>query len=175
VGLSGLSASRISGQSRQPLRRWLLGQLIAMLLVFVLTGLGLWAIGVPAALALALLAGFAEFIPLVGPVVAAIPALLIAPSGGLQPVMQHRLVSLPPAVTLFAVVGSGLLSGSLGVLLATARRGSSSSPSRSSACVRRSASRPICQAGKGVDRRAGPNAWARTLAVPHSLHPLTTC
>jgi predicted PurR-regulated permease PerM len=98
------------------------------------------AIGVPAALALALLAGFAEFIPLVGPVVAAIPALLIALSEGLQtafwtlllyvavqqvetnviqPVVQHRLVLLPPAVTLFAVVGFGLLFGSLGVLFAT--------------------------------------------------------
>jgi predicted PurR-regulated permease PerM len=122
------------------LRRWLLGQLIAMMLVFVLTGLGLWAIGLPAALALALLAGLAEFVPLIGPVVAAIPALLIAvaedwetalgtlllylaiqqvESNLIMPLVQHRVVSLPPAVALFAVVAFGLLFGSLGVLLAT--------------------------------------------------------
>ena len=98
------------------LRRWLLGQLIAMILVFVLTGLGLWAIGLPAALALALLAGLAEFVPLIGPIVAAVPALLIALSDGwqtavwtlvlylavqqvesnvIQPLVQHRVVSLP--------------------------------------------------------------------------------
>jgi predicted PurR-regulated permease PerM len=111
-----------------------------MMLVFVLTGLGLWAIGLPAALALALLAGLAEFVPLIGPVVAAIPALLIALAEGWQtalwtlllylaiqqvesnlimPLVQHRVVSLPPAVALFAVVAFGLLFGSLGVLFAT--------------------------------------------------------
>ena len=84
-----------------------------MVLVFVLTGLGLWAIGVPAALALALLAGLAEFVPIVGPIVAAAPALLIALSAGwqtalwtlllylaiqqvegtlIQPLVQHRVV-----------------------------------------------------------------------------------
>jgi predicted PurR-regulated permease PerM len=111
-----------------------------MMLVFVLTGLGLWAIGVPAALALALLAALAEFVPLVGPVVSAIPALLIALSDSWQtalgtlllyvaiqqiesnlimPLVQRRVVSIPPAVTLFAVVAFGLLFGSLGVLFAT--------------------------------------------------------
>jgi len=122
------------------LRRWLLGQLVAMLLVFVLTGLGLWAIGLPAALALALLAGLAEFVPLIGPIVAAIPALLIALADGwetalwtlllylaiqqlesnvITPLVQRQAVKLPPAVTLFAVVAFGLLFGWVGVLFAT--------------------------------------------------------
>ena len=126
--------------SGKALRRWLLGQLLAMMFVFVLTGLGLWAIGVPAALALALLAGLAEFVPIIGPVVSAIPALLIALAEGWQtalwtlflyvaiqqvesnlitPLVQHRVVSLPPAATLFALVAFGLLFGSLGVLFAT--------------------------------------------------------
>jgi predicted PurR-regulated permease PerM len=120
--------------------RWLLGQLLAMMFVFVLTGLGLRAIGVRAALALALLAGLAEFVPIIGPVVSAIPALLIALAEGWQtalwtlllylaiqqvesnlitPLVQHRVVSLPPAVALFALVAFGLLFGSLGVLFAT--------------------------------------------------------
>jgi predicted PurR-regulated permease PerM len=126
--------------SGKALRRWLLGQLLAMIFVFVLTGLGLWAIGLPAALALALLASLAEFVPIIGPIVAAIPALLIALAEGWQtalwtlllyvaiqqvesnlitPLVQHRVVSLPPAVTLFALVAFGLLFGSLGVLFAT--------------------------------------------------------
>ncbi len=122
------------------LRRWLLGQLIAMVLVSVLTGLGLWMIGVPAALALALLAGLAEFVPLIGPVIAAVPALLIGLSESFQtglwtlllyvavqqiesnaitPLIQSHVVALPPAVVLFAVVTFGLLFGLLGILFAT--------------------------------------------------------
>lgn len=122
------------------LRLWLLGQLVSMTFLFVLTGIGLWAIGVPAALALALLAGLAQFVPLIGPIVAAIPALLIALSEGWQmalwtlllyvaiqqvesnlitPLVQRQAVALAPAVTLFAVVAFGLLFGPLGLLFAT--------------------------------------------------------
>ena len=122
------------------LRRWLLGQLVAMLLVFLLTGVGLWLIGLPGALALALLAGLAEFVPLIGPIVAAIPALLIALAAGwetalwtlllyaavqqlesnvITPLVQRQAVELPPAVTVFAVVAFGLLFGWVGVLFAT--------------------------------------------------------
>jgi len=132
---AGRSRERIAGTldaSGEALRRWLLGQLVAMAFLFVLTGLGLWAIGVPAALALALLAGLAQFVPLIGPIVAAIPALLIALSEGWQialwtlllyvaiqqvesnvitPLVQRQAVSLPPAVTLFAVVAFGCCSG----------------------------------------------------------------
>jgi predicted PurR-regulated permease PerM len=140
---AGPSRERIAGTldaSGAALRLWLLGQLVAMAFLFVLTGLGLWAIGVPAALALALLAGLAQFVPLIGPIVAAVPALLIALSEGWQialwtlllygaiqqvesnvitPLVQRQAVSLPPAVTLFAVVAFGLLFGPLGVLFAT--------------------------------------------------------
>lgn len=140
---AGASRQRIAGTldaSGAALRLWLLGQLVAMTFLFVLTGLGLWAIGVPAALALALLAGLAQFVPLIGPIVAAIPALLIALSEGWQialwtlllyvaiqqvesnvitPLVQRQAVALAPAVTLFAVVAFGLLFGPLGVLFAT--------------------------------------------------------
>jgi predicted PurR-regulated permease PerM len=60
---AGASRERIAGTldaSGEALRLWLLGQLVSMSFLFVLTGLGLWAIGVPAALALALLAGLAQ-------------------------------------------------------------------------------------------------------------------
>jgi predicted PurR-regulated permease PerM len=68
-------ALRASGRA---LRLWLRAQLAAMALVGALTGLGAWAIGLPAPLALGLFAALAEFVPLVGPVAAAVPALLLA-------------------------------------------------------------------------------------------------
>lgn len=122
------------------LRNFLKAQLIAMVVVGVLTYIGLAILGVPSALALALFTGLAEFIPMVGPVVSAVPALLIAFTLGLDsalwvlalfvvvqqtesnlitPLLQQRMVSLPPAVTLFAVVVFGTVFGPLGVLLGT--------------------------------------------------------
>lgn len=110
-----------------------------MLAVGVLTGLGLWALGVPAALGLAIIATLLDFVPLVGPIAAAVPAILLAltvdPRTGLlttllylvvqqiegnllQPLVQQRAVELPPALLLFALIGAGLLFGVLGVLLA---------------------------------------------------------
>jgi predicted PurR-regulated permease PerM len=120
--------------------QWLRGQLVAMLAVGALTGLGAALIGLPSALALGLLAGLLEFVPIVGPIFAAIPALLLAATLGwsevlwtlalfiviqqiegnmLMPAIMQKAVELPPAVTLFAVLAFGLLFGPLGVLLAT--------------------------------------------------------
>jgi predicted PurR-regulated permease PerM len=120
------------------LKRWLAGQLIAMLLVGVCTAAGLWLAGVPSAFALGLIAGLAEFVPLIGPIIAAIPALLIAStqnwetvllaltvlvvvqqveSNLITPLIADRMVSIAPAVGLFAVVAMGVLFGPLGLLL----------------------------------------------------------
>lgn len=124
----------------EDLRSFLKAQLIAMVAVGALTFIGLSAIGIPSALALALFTALAEFIPMVGPVVSAIPALLIALTIGLEPalwtlalfvavqqtegnlitpLLQQRMVALPPAVTLFAVVVFGSLFGPMGILLGT--------------------------------------------------------
>lgn len=132
-------ADRTLGRCGTALRGWLFGQVIAMVLVGVVTATGLWALGVPSALALGLFAGLAEFVPIVGPVAAAIPALVIALSveptlalwvlglflviqqiegNVLQPLIQREIVSVPPALLLFAVVGFGVLFGATGVLLA---------------------------------------------------------
>jgi predicted PurR-regulated permease PerM len=121
------------------LRLWLVGQLAAMVLVGTLTTIGLLIIGIPAPLALGLLAGLAEFVPLVGPIAAAIPALLLAMGGGVEtmlwtaglylvvqqvesnvitPLIQHRTVEIPPALSLFAVVAAGIAFGPIGVVLA---------------------------------------------------------
>ena len=52
------------------------GAVTAVLFVGLLTGLGLWALGMPSAFALGLLAGLLEFIPFAGPIIAAVPAIL---------------------------------------------------------------------------------------------------
>lgn len=121
------------------LRLWLAGRLAAMVLVGLLTGFGLWLIGVPAALTLGLVAGLLEFIPFIGPILAAIPAILLAllidpitalwvaglylvvqqmEGNVISPIVQHRAVDLPPALLLFSLVALGLVFGILGVLLA---------------------------------------------------------
>lgn len=124
----------------QGLRQWLKGQLVSMGVIGIMTALGLWILGVPSALALGLLAGLAEFVPLVGPIAAAIPALLVASAEGMttllwvlglyivvqqiesnliMPIVERKLVAIPPALTLFAVVAMGLAFGVMGVLFAT--------------------------------------------------------
>jgi predicted PurR-regulated permease PerM len=55
---------------------WLFGQLLDMTFVAVLTFLGVWIIGLPYALALGVTAGLLDFIPIIGPVLGAAPALL---------------------------------------------------------------------------------------------------
>lgn len=125
--------------SERALRLWLRGQLFAMLVVGTLTGLGLWLIGVPSALALGLLAGMLEFIPYAGPIAAAIPGVLLALVAGpetalwtaalyvavqhfegyvLQPLVQQYAVDLPPVVLLFSLLGFGMLFGIIGIIFA---------------------------------------------------------
>jgi predicted PurR-regulated permease PerM len=122
----------------EALRRWLLGQFAAMVIVGLLTGLGLWLVGVPSALALALITGLAEFVPVIGPLVASVPTLIMASSQDTQtvlwaagvlivvqqiesnlvaPLVAERTVAVAPAVGLFAVVAMGVLFGPLGLLL----------------------------------------------------------
>lgn len=68
------------------MKRWLLGQFIATLAIGAVTGIGLTLLGVPQAVSLALIAALLEFIPFIGPIVAAIPALLVAfIEGGMTP------------------------------------------------------------------------------------------
>jgi len=62
------------------LGQWLGGQLIIMLIVGTLVSIGLTVIGMPSALALGFMAGVSEFVPILGPLVASLPAILIAVS-----------------------------------------------------------------------------------------------
>ncbi len=122
------------------LHSWLKGQALGMLFVGVGTGLGLWLVGVPAAWAIGLVAGLAEFVPYLGIFIAAIPAVVLGFGQGTEtglwtigvliaiqqlqgnlvmPLLQNRMVDLPPAVTIFGIIAAGILFGVPGVLLAT--------------------------------------------------------
>jgi predicted PurR-regulated permease PerM len=122
------------------LGNWLKGQALGMLFVGVATGLGLWLVGVPAAWAIGLVAGLAEFVPYLGILVAGIPAIVLGFGQGtdtgiwtigvliavqqiqgnlVMPLLQNKMVDLPPAVTIFGIIAAGILFGVAGVLLAT--------------------------------------------------------
>ena len=101
----------------------------------------MWIAGVPSPAALGLLAGLSEFIPYVGPTAAMLPALGLAATGGsgaligcllvfagvriiqtnsLTPFVQSRVISIPPAVTLFAIIGIGFVFGLFGLFFSAA-------------------------------------------------------
>jgi len=130
-------AGRAMDNASHALQLWLLGQVISMILIGILTTIGLYLLGMPSALALGFFAGVAEFVPVVGPLLSAVPAILVALSEGgttvfwviglyilvqqaegnlIMPLVQRRAVDLPPVVTLFALAGLGILFGPLGVL-----------------------------------------------------------
>ena len=122
------------------LRRWLVGQGISMAVIGSVTYVGLLILGVPIAFVLALFAGLAGFLPYLGPIIGAVPMVLVA--GGesytlalwvtglyaivqflesylLTPLIQARAVSLPPAVVILNQLVLGALFGILGLALAT--------------------------------------------------------
>ena len=128
------------GDTGTALKWWLFGQLIAMAAVGTISAIGLLIIGVPMAVPLAVLAGILTFVPYVGALVSAVPALLIGFSVSphtalwvllvyliahmvegyvLGPIVQHRFVSLPPALILANQFLMELLGGIVGIALAT--------------------------------------------------------
>ena len=133
-----LAAQALEASGRA-LHLWLLGRMVSMTVVGVLTAVGLTVIGVPSALALGLLAALLEFVPFIGPIISAVPALLLALAESpeqaiwtallflaiqqfegnvLEPLVQQRAVDLPPALLLFALVAGGLIFGIVGLILA---------------------------------------------------------
>lgn len=122
------------------LKSWLVGRLLSMVLLAVVVSVGLQLMGIPLALALGVLTGLLEFIPVVGPVLSSVPAILmgftVSPLRALYvaifylvvqqlegnvitPIVQLQTASLPPVLTLTAVLAMGVLFGPLGVLVAT--------------------------------------------------------
>jgi predicted PurR-regulated permease PerM len=121
------------------LRGWMKGEAVAIIVVAALIGTGLSLLGVPAAVGLGLIAGLMDIVPFVGPIIAGVPAVMLAftqsPTTALwtiglllivqqiqgnilQPMIQKHAVDVPPAVLLFSVIGMGILFGFIGVVLA---------------------------------------------------------
>ena len=127
--------------------QYLLGQAAVAAAVGILTGVGLWAAGIPGAFFLGVLMFFFDFIPTFGPIIAAVPGVVVAVTQGstwiplpnivialivigiyvvmqqvesivLVPKVQGRAVSLPPLVVLISVVAMFGAFGVLGGLLA---------------------------------------------------------
>lgn len=123
------------------LKNWLVAQLMAMAVVGLLTWLGLWLIGVPLAPILGLIAALLAFIPNIGPIIAAVPAVLLGfsddgpttallvvgvylgvqtlESYAITPLIQQEKVSLPPVLIISMQLLMGVLFGILGLALAT--------------------------------------------------------
>ncbi|GAB3265006.1 AI-2E family transporter [Larkinella harenae] len=124
----------------QILVSWLLGQLFSMLVVGVLTFIGLWILDVQLAGVLALFAGLISFIPNLGPIIALVPALLFASLDGFDqvlyvlilylavqtiessvatPLVQKKMINMPPALVFGSQLVIGAFGGLLGLTLAT--------------------------------------------------------
>ena len=121
------------------LRLWFVGQLIRIILMTMFVWLALYWIGLPGPFVLGLQAGLSNFIPYLGPIVAAIPVALVAMPHGVSlliwavvvytiiqsiegyvigPLIQRHAVETPPAFTLVAIVLLGGLFGVIGIALA---------------------------------------------------------
>jgi predicted PurR-regulated permease PerM len=121
------------------LRKWLVTQLIAMVAIGSVTTIVLLVLRVKAAFALGVLAGLLEFVPTVGPILSAVPAIAMAfldsPDKalyvalayvGIQFIENHLLIpllmkggmDLPPALTILAQALMALLFGFIGLMCA---------------------------------------------------------
>lgn len=121
------------------LRWWFLGQLASMLLLGVTVSIGLLVIGVEVWLGLGVLTALLTFIPFLGPLIAAVPIVIVGFAEGTQvglvvlvfylivqnvegnfvvPMIQHRAVHLAPALMISVQILMGVLFGVLGLILA---------------------------------------------------------
>ena len=110
-----------------------------MVLITVLITVGLTIIGIPMTMVLGLITGILEIVPNFGPLIAMIPGVLLAVTistntgiivallyivsqtivaNVVTPLIQKKMISLPPVLTLMSQLIMGTLSGALGIILA---------------------------------------------------------
>jgi predicted PurR-regulated permease PerM len=132
-------AGEVLSATATTLRRWLLMQMIAMVAIGTVTTVALLLLDVKAAIALGILAGLLEFIPYVGPILSAVPAIAMALMDGpekavyvtlayiaiqqlegavIQPLLMKEGLELPPVITILGQALLGLVFGFMGLLLA---------------------------------------------------------
>lgn len=133
-------ARDVLNQIGQTLHWWLIGKAGSMIFIGLLTWIGLSILGIPLALTLGLIAGLLSFIPNFGPIISAIPALLLAfiqspvtaiyvlalyvgvqliESNLVTPIIERNTIELPPAVTILFQLALAVMVGGLGLVLAT--------------------------------------------------------
>jgi predicted PurR-regulated permease PerM len=122
------------------LHSWVVGQIIAMVVLAALTTLGLWILGVPYFLAFGIFAGVAAIVPFFGTLFSTlIPALYALGVAGfpkavavtllgigvhlieanfVAPLVMQRKVNLPPVITIAGVLLIGKLFGLAGLIVA---------------------------------------------------------
>ena len=121
------------------LRRWLLTQFVSMVVVGVLTAVILLLLDIKAAIALGIIAGILEFIPIAGPILASVPAIAMGFLDGpekalyvagayvviqqleanlLYPLLMKKGLELPPVLTIFTQGVLSLVFGFIGLLVA---------------------------------------------------------
>jgi predicted PurR-regulated permease PerM len=121
------------------LKGWLKSKLISMVLISILLAGSLALVGLPVTIVLGLFAGILEIIPNFGPIVAMIPGVLLAITistkkavivamiyivcqtlvgGFVKPLIEKKIIHLPPAVTFLSQLIMGILAGVLGIILA---------------------------------------------------------
>lgn len=129
----------LTNRIKEKIGKWLLGQFLLMFLVGLFDFIGLSLIGVPYALILAIFAGIMEIIPYIGPIVSAVPGILlgfaISPTVGLLalavyivaqqfenhvivPQVMKKAVGLNPIAVILALMIGANLAGTLGAILA---------------------------------------------------------
>jgi len=127
-------------RSAMILKRWLISRLIVMIALGVLVSIGLAVLGISGAITLGLTGGLLTFIPFLGALLAAVPAVLVAFTVSplkailtglmfwaahfiegtfITPLVQDESVDLPPVLTIFSTLAFTVIFGPSGVLLAS--------------------------------------------------------
>ena len=121
------------------LKGWLKGMMVSIVLITVLISVALTIIGIPMTMVLGLITGILELVPNLGSLLAMIPGVLLAltistntaivvalvyivsqtiTANIVTPLIQKKIINLPPALTLVSQLIMGTLSGALGIILA---------------------------------------------------------
>ena len=132
--------ARVLDDAGATLRAWVVGQLLAMLVLALLTAIGLWVLGVPYWLAFGIFTGLVAVVPFFGTLVSTLlPALFVVSTGNwvkvlavillgvavhvieanvVVPRIMERRLALPPVLTIASVLTMGTLIGVVGLVVA---------------------------------------------------------